>query len=376
MPSIRPLAFYLPQFHPIPENDRWWGKGFTEWTNVTKAKPLFEGHWQPRLPADLGFYDLRLPEVRNAQAMLAKKYGIEGFCYWHYWFAGKRVIERPFHEVVKSGKPDFPFCIAWANQTWQGTWHGLSNNKILIEQTYPGKRDDTEHFYSLLEAFNDKRYIEVNDKKLIFIFRPMEIPNPNAFIELWQNLAAKEGLNGLHFVGMHMPQNWRPQMHGFDAMIPDFLARYKYKKFMGDQLEITPVNRLRRKLFRSMSKALQGFKSLPEIVSYKKYVNHFPEYPHKQNEYPWIYPNWDNTPRAEANGWLFEDSTPELFGDLCMKAFKETENKKPDEKIVIIKSWNEWAEGNYLEPDHRFGTAYLEQLRSRLHFYKNHPQII
>src|SRR5215467_5970675 len=135
------IAFYLPQFHPIPENDVWWGKGFTEWTNVTKARPLFSGHYQPRLPADMGYYDLRVPEVREAQAQLARNAGIEGFCYYHYWFDGKRLLERPFTEVVASGKPDFPFCLCWANQTWSGIWHGNPERK-LIEQTYPGPEDN------------------------------------------------------------------------------------------------------------------------------------------------------------------------------------------------------------------------------------------
>jgi len=152
--TARLIAFYLPQFHPIPENDNWWGKGFTEWTNVAKARPLFRKHYQPHVPADLGFYDLRLPEVRAAQAVMARSVGIEGFCYWHYWFAGKRLLERPFNEVLKSGEPDFPFCLGWANQTWTGIWHGAPN-RILIEQTYPGRADYEKHFHALLEAFHD-----------------------------------------------------------------------------------------------------------------------------------------------------------------------------------------------------------------------------
>lgn len=140
MTNVRAIAFYLPQFHPIPENDEWWGKGFTEWTNTAKAKPLFPGHYQPHVPADLGFYDLRLTEARVAQAEMAAEYGIEGFCYWHYWFAGKRLLEHPFNEVMQSGKPDFPFCLGWANDTWSGIWHGAPN-RVLIEQTYPGLED-------------------------------------------------------------------------------------------------------------------------------------------------------------------------------------------------------------------------------------------
>jgi len=360
--SIRPIALYLPQFHPIPENDKWWGKGFTEWTNVAKAKPLFKGHWQPRIPADLGFYDLRVPEIREAQAALAKEYGIHGFCYWHYWFAGKRILERPFTEVVKSGNPDFPFCIAWANQTWQGTWHGLSNKQVLIEQTYPGKDDHTAHFYSLLQAFCDKRYIEVNGKKLVFIFNPHELPDSKEFFDTWHELAIKEGINGFHFVGMHRPYDWQPEKEGYDAMLAGIIELYKFR--IPRQLPGIK-QRIRNKLIPPVPQ------DLPEILSYKKYVEDYPGQSLNKNQYPWIMPDWDNTPRALTNGWLFKDSSPELFGELCMKAFHETENKDDDKKIVLLKSWNEWAEGNYLEPDSKFGTAYLENFRNALSKYSN-----
>ena len=174
-PAVRPIALYLPQFHPIPENDEWWGKGFTEWTNTAKAKPLFRGHYQPHAPADLGFYDLRVPETRIAQAEMAKEYGIEAFCYYHYWFAGKRVLERPFAEVLESGKPDFPFCLCWANETWTGIWHGAPN-KVLIEQTYPGYDDHRNHFDFLLKAFTDRRYVTVDGKPLFLIFKHSTSP--------------------------------------------------------------------------------------------------------------------------------------------------------------------------------------------------------
>jgi lipopolysaccharide biosynthesis protein len=173
MSKIRSIAFYLPQFHPIKENNEWWGKGFTEWTNVGKARPLFKGHYQPRIPADLGYYDLRLDEVRVEQALMAKEFGIEGFCYWHYWFGnGRTLLERPFKEVLESGSPDFPFCLAWANETWKGFAHGLKNRNVLIEQKYLGERDDTDHFYKVLPAFKDKRYIKVNSKPVFLIYKP------------------------------------------------------------------------------------------------------------------------------------------------------------------------------------------------------------
>lgn len=357
---IKAIALYLPQYHPIPENDAWWGKGFTEWTNVAKAKPLFKEHWQPRLPADLGFYDLRVPEVRAAQAQLARQYGIYGFCYWHYWFGGKRIIERPFMEVVASGQPDFPFCIAWANQTWSGTWHGLSNKKVLIEQTYPGKEDYEKHFYSLLDAFRDRRYITLNGKKLIFIFRPMDIPDPRQFTDCWRELAIKEGVGDLHIVGMHMEPSWDTRSNGYDAMVQNWIPRNQYQhrtfwdKVAGRILKVNTAQRRREKY------------QLPDMVSFEKYVEQYPQTPLRVDEYPMVYSDWDNTPRAGRDGWLFRGTTPALFEALCFKAFTATNNKPTGEKIVILKSWNEWAEGNYLEPDSKYGHAYLQAFQNAL----------
>src|SRR6476620_7799168 len=174
--NIKPIAIHLPQFHPIPENDEWWGKGFTEWTNVTKAKPLFKGHYQPHLPADLGFYDLRLPEIREQQAQLAKEYGIYGFCYYHYWFNGRRLLERPFEEVFKSGKPDFPFMLCWANENWTRVWDGM-NNEVLLAQNY-SEEDDRAHIKTLIPYFKDSRYIKINRKPIIAIYRSSSLPNP------------------------------------------------------------------------------------------------------------------------------------------------------------------------------------------------------
>ena len=200
--KARIIAFYLPQYHPIPENDAWWGKGFTEWTNVGKAKPLYRGHYQPRVPADLGYYDLRVPETRQAQADMARSYGVEGFMYWHYWFGGgKRLLERPFNEVLASGEPDFPFALAWANETWKGFAHGLTNRNTLIEQRYLGEQDYIDHFHAVLPAFRDRRYITVDGKPLFMVYKPLQHPDMQAFVELWQRLARENGLPGIYFVG-------------------------------------------------------------------------------------------------------------------------------------------------------------------------------
>lgn len=203
--KARVIAYYLPQFHPIPENDKFWGKGFTEWTNVGKAKPLFKGHYQPRVPADLGYYDLRNGWVREEQAKLAKEAGIEGFCYWHYWFGdGKELLEKPFNEVVDLGKPDFPFCLGWANHEWSTkTWTANGSSKETIaEMTYPGEKDYILHFNKYLKAFKDKRYITVDGKLLFVIFAPMDMPDFPQFKKKWNELAVQNGLKGFHFVGV------------------------------------------------------------------------------------------------------------------------------------------------------------------------------
>ena len=203
--KARIIALYLPQFHPVPENDLFWGKGFTEWTNVAKAKPLFRGHNQPRIPADLGFYDLRLPEISEAQAELAKEAGIEGFCYWHYWFGnGKQVLEMPFDRTVNSGKPNYPFCLGWANHDWTTkTWEkgkGTVKDTMIFKQEYPGDNDYILHFNRFLKAFKDERYIRVDGKLLFLIFNPFGLPDTKHFIDLWNRLAIENGLNGFHFV--------------------------------------------------------------------------------------------------------------------------------------------------------------------------------
>ena len=199
----------------MPENDEWWGPGFSEWTNVARARPLYPGHHQPRIPADLGFYDLRLPEARAAQAGLASRYGIEAFCYWHYWFAGRRMLDRPFREVLESGEPEFGFCLAWANQSWTTIWTG-DKRTVLIPQTYPGPDDDERHFYDVLPAFQDPRYLRVDGRPLFVVYRPNELPDAAAFADQWRRLADKEGLPGLYLVG-EQKSGWRAASSGFDA---------------------------------------------------------------------------------------------------------------------------------------------------------------
>jgi len=346
---IRLIAFYLPQYHPIPENDEWWGKGFTEWTNTAKAKPMFQEHYQPHVPADLGYYDLRLPEARIAQADMAREYGIEAFCYYHYWFGGKRILERPFNEVLETGEPDFPFCLCWANETWTGIWHG-AKDRILIEQTYPGDDDLRAHFYTLLKAFIDKRYITVDGKQVFLIYQPLNIPDVHRMTDLWRELALREGLAGLHLVGVHSPPDWIPQHDGFDASVtPRFPERRPWVS--------------RRKPIKWLLNQYQIKTGKPTIFPYEKLETIIFDYvDHSLNRYPCVVPNWDNTPRSGSNGLVLHGSTPELFRRQVRLAFNMVRDKDVEHRVVFVKSWNEWAEGNHLEPDLKFGKAYLKVL--------------
>lgn len=379
--KARVIAFYLPQFHPIPENDQWWGKGFTEWTNVAKAKPLFRGHYQPRIPADLGFYDLRLPEVREQQAELAREAGIEGFCYWHYWFGnGKMLLEKPFQEVLHSGKPDFPFCLGWANHSWKtGTWTRNGSDQMIAEQQYLGESDYTMHFNHVLPAFKDPRYITVDGKPLFVIFDPYGLPMD--FILTWRKLATENGLPGIHFVGYTFNSLGRPL---YNAQGEQVTRGYfntdevqKYYNYLTQELhfdavipigtyraEILTKNRYWFALQRKLSTAWNiNFKAL---YQYDKVMRHYyaPE-DSAENVYPSLLPQWDRSPRSGMNG-IYINSTPEKFEKTLKEALKLIENKQTEHKILFLKSWNEWAEGNYVEPDLKYGHGYLDVLRRQL----------
>jgi lipopolysaccharide biosynthesis protein len=359
MTKIKTIAFYLPQFHPIPENDEWWGKGFTEWTNVAKARPMFKGHYQPHVPADLGFYDLRLPEARKAQADLAKEYDITAFCYWHYWFGnGKRLLERPFNEVLASGEPDFPFCLAWANETWSGIWHGLTN-KILVEQVYPGIEDYKAHFEYLLPAFNDKRYFKVNKKPLFVVYKPKEIPDLNLFVNTFRRLAVENGLEGLHLVATNVDPDWSCEKNGFDALTPAVHTKNSYLRSANKWVDFS--RRIKQSRFSKYYKKI--FKKPARIYKYADAIQEFNEEHGNNIYYPTVIPNWDNSPRSGLNGFVLHDSTPLLFQKAMINAKQLVKKYDEENQIIFIKSWNEWAEGNHLEPDLKYGHQYLEVVR-------------
>ena len=353
--KVRAIAIYLPQYHPFPENDEWWGKGFTEWINVASAKPLFKGHYQPKIPGELGFYDLRIPEVRERQAELAREAGIEGFCYWHYWFGnGKQLMEMPFNEVVRTGKPDFPFCLAWANHSWFAkTWDKNEKDKLLIEQKYDDVDGIKEHFMSLLPAFKDKRYICVDDKPVFMVFKPLQIRNVKNYIEIWNKLAVDNGLKGVYFVGQSSRKEINDVLSvGFDAVNHEEINRIHAK----ESLIVKAIKQLQIRFFR-----------YPRCYNYDQAMKEMLiEDDRRTNIFPTLCPNYDHTPRSGSKGLVFTGSTPAAFYKHVKDTLEYVKEKPFDKRILFIKSWNEWGEGNYMEPDRKYGKGYIEALRKAL----------
>jgi len=347
--ETRLIAIYLPQFHPIPENDAWWGKGFTEWTNVAKADPLFHGHYQPHRPGELGFYDLRLPEVRKAQADLAREYGIHGFCYYHYWFNGKLLLERPLQEVLKSGEPDFPFCLCWANENWTRRWDG-GDHEILIQQKY-SEQDDRDHIRYLAEYFRDPRYIRVDGKPLFLVYRANRMPDPSKTTRIWREEARRLGIGELYLcrVESFPDEHTDPSASGFDAAV----------EFQPDWTHVgPPVHHLAEKdcrIYRYGDVAQRMTKK--ETPPYKRF--------------PCVTPRWDNSPRWKRGATIFVDSTPELYERWLRSTLERFKPSSPEENIVFLNAWNEWGEGNHLEPDVRFGRGYLEATKRALDAARN-----
>jgi hypothetical protein len=335
------IAFYLPQFHPVPENDEWWGKGFTEWTNVAKARPLFPGHYQPHLPADLGFYDLRLPETRQSQADLAREYGVYGFCYYHYWFKGKRLLERPFAEVLASGKPDFPFCLCWANENWTRRWDG-HDEEILVAQVYC-EEDDKEHIRWLVDAFRDERYIKVRGRPLFLVYRANELPDPVRTTSVWREEARRRGAGEIFLCRVESFAGERddPAKIGFDASV----------EFQPDWCHFGPARR-------RGANDVYDYTSVLERMLQKEPPGH--------TRFPCVMPSWDNAPRRRSGATILHGSTPQLYQDWLREALHRAQHNEGTDGIVFLNAWNEWGEGNHLEPCQRWGRAYLEATREAL----------
>ena len=352
------IAYYLPQYHPFKENNEWWGNGFTEWTNVGRAKPLYRGHYQPKVPADLGYYDLRLPIIAEQQAELAMEAGIYGFCYWHYWFGnGKELMEMPFYRAVKTGNPNFPFCLGWANESWMAKlWDkGGAIGKTLIKQRYTGEKDNELHFNRYKHAFSDYRYIRVDNKPFFLIYRPFEFENIKDFMKQWNLLIQKEGIaDSFYFVAHARNESEYDSLIalGFDAV-----NIFPLQRTANDMKEL--FNELCNKL----RKRITG---IPRLIDYKTIIETTwnDQYEAKDNVLPTLIPNWDHSPRSGKHALILKNSTPENWRRHIQRIFQGVSHK--NNKIIMLKSWNEWGEGNYMEPDLKFGKVYIDVLREEL----------
>lgn len=359
---VRLIAFFLPQYYPTDENNLWWGKGFTEWTNVALSRPLFKGHNQPQIPGELGFYDLRLEQTRIDQAKLAKEYGIEGFIYWHYWLGeNKTLLDLPFKNLLSCSTPDYPYCLAWANHSWKGVFFG-AKNRILVKQDYGGMVDFTKHFYYVLPAFKDSRYMRVDGKPIFYIFNPKDIPDIKYFINLWNSLAKKEGLlEGIHFIGEGIDIEHK-NLYNLNGV------SYSYHRRIASHRSLSYKN----KYLAYLSWQFVRKRGL-QVYEYKDAIKFFlKNNPTPENEYPQIIPNWDTTPRLKKDAVILHNSTPKLFGEHVKEVLESVKHKRHHENnLIFIKSWNEWAEGNYLEPSWKYQRQYLQELKSQLDFYNS-----
>jgi hypothetical protein len=338
------LAFYLPQFHRTPENDAWHGAGFTEWSVVAESRPLFPGHAQPHLPGELGFYDLRLPETRELQARLAQAHGISGFCYYHYWFRGRRMLERPFNEVLRSGKPDFPFCLCWANESWYRRWQG-SADELVMEQEFD-EEDDVEHIRWMIKAFRDERYIRIKGRPLLTIYRPQDLPDPRRTVEIWSDECSRAGVPEPWLVGFETRGNLvNPMDIGFDASA-QFVPHG-----VNDIVQTTqrPRSCDASNTVYDYAEVASAFSSAPDPTWIR---------------YPCVATGWDNTPRRRhGEALLLLGSTSDRYGVWLERAIRSQIRAEGGDGIVFVNAWNEWAEGAHLEPDSANGRAYLEATR-------------
>lgn len=355
--NVRLISFYLPQFHPIPENDRWWGKGFTEWTNVAKARPNFEGHYQPHYPADLGFYDLRVPEVRDAQAKLASQYGIHGFCYHYYWFSGKKLLERPFEEVLRSRSPDFPFCICWANENWTRRWDGAEHEVLMAQDHSP--ESDRQFIHSLFEAFRDARYITINGRPLLVVYRVSLLPDPKKTAEIWRDECRKAGIGDIYLCAAQSFGIGDPRPYGFDAAVefpPHGTGTSNVTAFIGGRNDDFCGN------VYDYEQVMHSSISMPD-----------PDY----RLFKTVMPSWDNTPRRQNFGHTYVNSSPENYEYWLREIVRKTiVNTVGDERLVFVNAWNEWGEGCHLEPDRKYGHRYLEATRNGLQIYERFEAIV
>lgn len=355
-PAVRLVAFYLPQFHPVPENDRWWGKGFTEWRNVAQAEPQFAGHQQPRLPADLGYYDLREPEVMANQVRMAKTFGIGGFCFYYYWFGGKRLLEHPLEHFLKQGKAlDMPFCLCWANESWSRRWDGMENDVLIAQQHNPD--DDIACIEDMARFFRDPRYIHIDGRPVVVIYRVTLLPDAVASAQRWRTRCRELGVGEPYLVAAQSFDILQPpSLYGFDAAV-----EFPPHPFFVPLMQGTLSESMAEVLYKRDPTLAEDFKG--HLCSFPALAEHFihranPGYPLFRT----VTPMWDNTARRGKRAFIFADSSPDTYERWLEAACTATlAEHATHSRLCFLNAWNEWAEGAYLEPDMVYGYAYLNR---------------
>lgn len=372
------IAFYLPQFHNIPENDEWWGDGFTEWVNVKAAKPLFEGHQQPKVPLNDNYYNLLDDNVKIWQAKIAKEHGVYGFCYYHYWFSGKMLLEKPMEQMLKNKAVDIPFCISWANETWTKAWVN-DEKKVLILQKYGEKDEWKQHFDYLVPFFKDDRYIKENNKPLFIIYRPEVVECLNEMLDYWNQLAIENGFDGMCFayqtINMDITNGSDTSRFDYDIEFQPSYARFDMSN---QKSKLAVLKKIRRNVAKWFEKkfGIDLLRYTSPMMARKLLHTNGIDYseawetilarkPISNKCIPGAFAAWDNTPRHKERGWVYTNNTPEIFEKYLEKQIVRARDVYHKDMIFMY-AWNEWAEGGYLEPDEEHGYAYLDAIRTAL----------
>ena len=355
---MRLIAFYLTQFHPTPENDLWWGKGFTEWTNVTKAKPLFEGHRQPHLPSDFGFYDLRVRETRREQIDMAKQYGVDGFCYHYYWFSGKRILNLPLDDMLSDPESDMPFCLCWANENWTRRWDAAEHEVLIAQQYLPD--DDLNFIKSLRTFFEDQRYIRVDGKPYLIVYRPQHLPDARKTVEIWRDYCRSVGLGEIHVCAALTHGNQDYAQFGFDSGV-EFPPH-----------NLPPVNINGQITF---SQSFRG-----NVIQYANTAQSYldRDYGADTRVFRTVFPSWDNTARTKERALVVLNGTPENYEYWLASTLDKMQQVGGQDELIFINAWNEWAEGCHLEPDRWFGHGFLQatlNAKNGLRRFSTFPEI-
>ena len=375
MDKMKVIAFYLPQFHSIPENNEWWGQDFTEWVNVKNGKPLFENHVQPKIPLNHNYYDLLNDSVKEWQSELANRYGVYGFCYYHYWFNGKLLLEKPMEQMLNDKNITTHYCICWANASWTKTWVG-DDRKVLIPQTYGGEDEWKAHYDYCSQFFKDERYITCNGKPLFVIYKPEDIPNCSEMMDDWNKRAVADGFPGLTFafqtMGLDLTENNLREKFDYDIEFQPSYGLFSYDEKRNPKLRaikrylVAKIGSAWSRVFKQDLAQVLNPQDKVRLVDYDKvWEIILSTSPYSNKSIPGAYAKWDNTPRKSNRGAVHVGSTPEKFRKYLSEQIARAINVYKSDMIFVY-AWNEWAEGGFLEPDEEYGYGYLEAIKEAL----------